>query len=53
LLDEDGRTSVVSAGDELELEAASDLGEMCWSSPAVAGNRLLIRTIDHLYCVGK
>jgi outer membrane protein assembly factor BamB len=53
LLDEDGRTSVVSAGDELELEAASDLGEMCWSSPAVAGDRLLIRTIDHLYCVGK
>ena len=27
------------------------LNEMCWSSPAVAGGALVLRTVDHLYCI--
>jgi outer membrane protein assembly factor BamB len=49
---QNGRTVVVAAGAEMKVIATSDLNEMCWASPAVAGNRLLVRTVDHLYCIG-
>jgi outer membrane protein assembly factor BamB len=51
-LDQNGMTTVIDAGPELNVVAANALGEMCWASPAVIGNRLLIRTVDHLYCIG-
>ncbi|HEX6963783.1 MAG TPA: PQQ-binding-like beta-propeller repeat protein [Lacipirellula sp.] len=52
LTDQAGRTVVVKAGPELEVLAANELSEMTWSSPAVVGRRLLIRTVDHLYAIG-
>jgi hypothetical protein len=52
--DQRGRTHVIAAGPELKVVAKNDLGdEMCWASPAVADNHLLIRTIDHLYAIGQ
>jgi len=30
-----------------------EVPEMCWASPAVAGDRLIIRTTEHLYAVGN
>ena len=48
--DQNGKSFVLEAGTELKVLATNDLGEMCWSSAAIAGNVLLIRTIDHLYC---
>lgn len=51
-LDEAGRTTVIAAGPELTVLHTNVLGEMCWASPAVVGNRLLIRAVDHLYCIG-
>jgi outer membrane protein assembly factor BamB len=51
--DQNGRTTVLEAGAKLRVLASNDLREMCWSSPAVAGERLLVRTIDHLYCIGR
>jgi outer membrane protein assembly factor BamB len=53
LLDQNCRTTVVEAGPELRIVATNDLNEMCWSSPAAAGKRLLIRTVDHLYSIGQ
>ncbi len=53
LVDQNCRTTVVEAGLELQIVARNDLNEMCWSSPAVAGKRLLIRTADHLYSIGQ
>jgi len=50
-LDANGQTFVVKAGEEFELVAQNSLEEMCWSSPAVAGGSLLIRTVDNLYSV--
>lgn len=50
---QNGHTVVVAAGPELKVVATSDLNEMDWASPAVVGNQLLIRTIDHLYCIGR
>jgi outer membrane protein assembly factor BamB len=52
-LDQDGRTSVLKAGPKLEVEASNELEGMCWGSAAVAGDRLLIRTVEQLYCIGE
>lgn len=52
--DQRGRTHVLQAGPELQILVTNKLNEeMCWSSPAVSGNRILIRTIDHLYAIGE
>ena len=50
--DEKGSTHVVAAGPELEVLHTNLLDEMMWSSPAVIGERLLLRGVDHLFCIG-
>ena len=52
-LDTNGQISVIEAGPELNVVGSSELDEMCWATPAVAGDRLLLRTVDHLYCIGE
>ena len=34
-----------------EIVARNDLDELCLASPAVAGDKLLIRTASRLYCL--
>lgn len=52
--DQSGRTHVIAAGPEFRVVAKNDLNdEMCWASPAVAGNHIFVRTIDHLYAIGQ
>jgi outer membrane protein assembly factor BamB len=53
LTDQAGRTTILKAGSELDVVAANELGEMTWSSPALVGDRLVIRTVDHVYCIGQ
>ena len=52
-LSEEGTTFVFRAGDRPELLHTSTLAEddMCMATPAIAGNRLLIRTSGRLYCI--
>jgi len=52
LLDEDGQTFVLDAGEELKLLAVNKLDDAFWSSVAVAGDRLLLRGVNYLYCIG-
>jgi len=52
-LDQDGRTTVLAAGPELKVLATSKLNEMFWSSVAVANGQMLLRSVDHLYCIAK
>jgi outer membrane protein assembly factor BamB len=54
-LTRDGKTFVVAAKPRFELLATNDLGDRSTfnGSPAVAGNRLLIRSDKYLYCVGN
>src|SRR5262249_30463248 len=47
--DDDGKTYVVKAGPEFKVLGTGSIGEMCWSSPAVAGGGLLLRGSEHLY----
>src|SRR5262249_2704382 len=50
-LADDGETFAVQAGPEFKVLAENKLDEMCWSSPAVAGGALFLRTVDRLYCI--
>ena len=51
--DQNCKTFVLQAGKELQVVATNDLGEFCWSSAAIAGDKLLMRTVDHLFAVGE
>ena len=50
-LSEDGDTFVFQAGPEYKLLHTNPLDEMCMATPAMAGDRLLIRTLTKLYCL--
>jgi hypothetical protein len=50
-LSEDGLTYVVKAGPEFEIIDRNHLDELCLASPAVAGDKVLIRTASRLYCL--
>jgi len=53
LIADDGRTKVIRPGPKLEVVADNQLGELCYSSPAIAGDRLYVRGEKHLFCFGK
>jgi outer membrane protein assembly factor BamB len=52
-LNEDGACYVLRAGDTFELLHTNKLADddMCMATPALAGDRLLIRTAARLYCL--
>jgi putative membrane-bound dehydrogenase-like protein len=52
-LNEDGVCFVLRAGDRFELLHTNQLADddMCMATPALAGDRLLIRTSARLYCI--
>jgi len=52
-VNEYGTTFVIRAGRDYQLLAENELGEedMCMATPAIAGNRLLIRTDSRLFCI--
>jgi outer membrane protein assembly factor BamB len=54
-LNEDGVTFVITAGDKFEILHTNKLAEddMCMATPAIVGDKLLIRTSARLYCIQK
>ncbi len=52
-LNEEGKTFVIAAGDKYELLKVNDLGEMALATPALVGDRLLLRTENHMYSIRK
>ena len=46
----------IDAADERQLLARAvsrnDLGEECYSSPAISRGQIFIRTLNHLHCIG-
>lgn len=53
LCDEQGRTTVVKAGEKFDQVARNELEEGTRSSPAAAGGAIFLRTDRHLYRLGK
>ncbi|MEO7650806.1 MAG: PQQ-binding-like beta-propeller repeat protein [Bryobacteraceae bacterium] len=51
LTSEDGDTFVIKAGPVHEVLRTNSLGEPVYASPAVAGGRIYIRGLRHLYCI--
>jgi outer membrane protein assembly factor BamB len=50
-LDDAGTTFLVQGGPAFKLVGKNSLDEMCWSSPAIAGHALFLRSVDHLFCI--
>lgn len=52
-LNEDGVTFVIAAGDKFDILHKNTLAEddMCMATPAIVGDKLLIRTSARLYCI--
>jgi outer membrane protein assembly factor BamB len=53
LADEFGDIHIVNAGPEYEYFGANELAESCLSTPAISGNLLFVRTVGHLFAIGK
>ena len=52
-LSEEGRTYVVAAGATFQLLRVNELDDMALASPALAGDRLLLRTEHQLYSIRR
>ena len=50
-MNEEGKTFVVKAGEKFELLDTNALEEMALATPAIIGDRLLVRTENHLYSI--
>ena len=50
-LDENGRAFAMNV--DGEVVATNKLDGMFWASPAIANGRLLLRSVDHLYCIAR
>ena len=50
-MNEKGRTFVIRAGDKYGALDSNDLGEMALATPALIGDRLILRTDKHLYSI--
>jgi outer membrane protein assembly factor BamB len=50
---EDGTTFVLATGDEFKLLVENKLGEFTLATPVFNNEQVLIRTFEHLYCIGK
>lgn len=52
-ISEDGKAVVLKSGAEWEILKVNDLDDSCYATPAIAENRLYIRTRGALYCFAK
>lgn len=48
-----GDVIVLAASETYQLLGRASLGELCYSTPAVARGRIYFRTLSHLICVGN
>lgn len=52
-LSEEGQTFVIAAGETFKLLYVNELDEMALASPAIVGERLLVRTETKLYSIRR
>jgi len=50
-MSEEGDTYVVEAADQFRLERTNSLDDFSMATPAIVGDRLVIRTQHHLYSI--
>lgn len=52
-LSEEGKTYVIAAGEKFQMLHTNLLDEMAQATPAIVGERLLLRTENHLYSIRR
>ncbi|MEQ8764384.1 MAG: PQQ-binding-like beta-propeller repeat protein [Planctomycetota bacterium] len=52
ILDEAGKTFVLKDGPVLEILHTNEIDDLFWSTPSMAGDRLLLRGAKAVYCIG-
>ncbi|MFP6768713.1 MAG: PQQ-binding-like beta-propeller repeat protein, partial [Planctomycetaceae bacterium] len=50
---EDGKTFVMESGSSFKVVAANELDEFTVATPIFSQGQILLRTTQHLYCIGK
>ena len=50
---EQGEVTVIEEGDVFKKFASNELGEVVMATPAISGDRLLIRSVRNLYCFAQ
>jgi outer membrane protein assembly factor BamB len=53
MTDDKGETHVLKGNGKFDVVSTNPLGEASYSSPAMSQGQLYIRTLHHLYCIGK
>ena len=53
ILDEKGTTHVIESGSDFKVVTTNKLDDLFWSTPSVAGDALLLRGVEKLYCIKK
>jgi hypothetical protein len=53
VVNEEGVAFVFKAGRQFELVARNDLGDGGFATPVICGDRIYLRTLHWLYCLGK
>jgi len=53
IIDLNGRMQIFKMEDAFELLGASDIGEDAYATPAFVGDRIYIRGLMHLFCIGE
>jgi outer membrane protein assembly factor BamB len=53
VVSEDGKAAVLACGGQWPTLSVTDLGEQCYTTPALGGGRVFVRTMDSLSCVGR
>ncbi len=53
LISKKGEVICLEAGDKFKEIGRSELGDMCYATPAIVGDKLIIRTASHMLSVGK
>ncbi len=51
ILDENGTTHIIAAGPEFNVLGTNQIDDLVWSTPTVAGDSLIIRGVEKLYCI--
>ncbi|MEQ1893514.1 MAG: PQQ-binding-like beta-propeller repeat protein [Planctomycetota bacterium] len=51
IVGESGKGFLVSTGPQFEVKGGGQLDDVLWATPTVAGDALLLRGIEHLYCL--
>jgi hypothetical protein len=50
---ESGKTAVIKPGRTFELARVNDIGDGHRTTPVIDDNRIYIRGLKHMYCIGK